>query len=165
MKEKRPVVRTRVHDLESFEWVILYAAYEHSIESGSNGTKEAKERVPRLMKEFQTIFTAVDPSALASNRELLLAWPKHPTADIFMKIKELVSFVKEIVGSEELLVLLMDVWQDLMLRVLQLASTFQTQVRPGSHFKNRKQAPPPPDDCMKHQDLIQCLENLIPGSR
>ncbi|KAM5544010.1 hypothetical protein V8D89_002627 [Ganoderma adspersum] len=164
LKEKRPVVRTRVHDLESFEWVILYAAYEHSIESAGNGTKEAKERVPMLMKEFQTIFTAIDPSALASNRELLLAWPGHPTADLFVKIKELTSFVKDVVRSEELLVLLMDVWQDLLHRRLQLFSTFQAPARSGSHFQYIQQAAFPSFSCMKHQELIRCLEKLIPRS-
>ena len=161
LSDNRKVVRNRVHELESFEWVILFVVYRHLIESADKGTEAEKLKVSKLVKEFRHVFV----DALATNRFLLLALPSHPATDFFRNIKELVSFVKYVVGSAELLVLLMDVWQDLIYRLWRLSYNFRTPVRPGSHFKNSVQAPLPPHDCMEHQDLIRCLEKLIPSSK
>ncbi|PIL26932.1 hypothetical protein GSI_10070 [Ganoderma sinense ZZ0214-1] len=168
LRKNRKVVVTKAHYLESFEWVFLYAVYERCIESASTGTYAAQRILPALLNEFHTIFAlTVDPPALATHREVLLARPTDPQDDHFEKIRALLSFVEHVVESEELLGVLMDVWQDLKERLLTLYTwAGRPPVRPGSFFqKDPKGDCVPPNEesfrCMEHRDLIWCLESLI----
>ncbi len=162
----KTVVRNRVHDLESFEWVILFAVYEHYIESAGKDSKAGKERVPMLMKEFQNLFTALDPPALANNHTVLLGWPRDPSADYFQKIRQLLSFVEVVVGSQDLAGVLMDVWQDLTRRFIVLSSRSKDPpIRRKSFFqKEQQRVQSEAVKCMEHRDLIECLGSLIPQS-
>ncbi|PIL26917.1 hypothetical protein GSI_10055 [Ganoderma sinense ZZ0214-1] len=164
LRRDKNVVHTKAHDLESFEWVFLYAVYEHCIESARIGTYAAQRRLPALLNEFRTIFAPavdVDPPALATHRELVLARPTDALDDHFEKIRALLSFVEHVVRSEGLLGVLMDVWQDLKGRLLALyALAGRPPVRPGSFFQKDAQIHEGSSGCMEHGDLTRRLESL-----
>ena len=159
----QPCPHTVEHDLESFEWVILFAVYKHTIRHAHTG---AKERLVGLTKEFQNIFPAgIEPAVLADKRTILLEWPKSLALDFFENIQELLSFVENVMGSKELHDVLMDIWQDLVYRKLALLAHFKgPAVRSRSMFQNESLPVFDLPKCLNHQELIQCLENLIPRS-
>ena len=161
LKYKTEIINNRDHDLESFEWVILFAIYKHSIERALNGPEAAKERLPTLMEEFKNIFPDVGPPALADKRIILL----DPAVDHFQNIQGLLAFVEDVVGSNELCGVLTDIWLDLLYRKLALTCRHYNQSpppRPGSIFENKAWPALIPPECLHHQDLIRCLEALIP---
>ena len=117
------------------------------------------------MEEFQSIFAAIDPPALADKRAVLLEWPKNVAANHLQNIQELLSFVGDIVRSKDLLDVLMDIWQDLMYRNLALLAQFKgPAVRSRSMFQNEPLPAFELPKCLDHQKLIQCLGYLIPRS-
>ena len=156
----QPCSHTVAHDLESFEWVILFAVYKHSIQRARVG---AKERLAGLTKEFQNVFpTGIDPPTLVGKRTILLDLLKLPGVSRFRNIQMLLSFTEDVMGSKELHDVLVDVWLDLVYRRLALSAHAEAPALcPGSFFHN-KNFPVFVVPHMQHRDLIWCLENLLP---
>ncbi|RPD53719.1 hypothetical protein L227DRAFT_557267 [Lentinus tigrinus ALCF2SS1-6] len=65
--DKKPIVRTAVHDVESFCWVILYAIYKHAIDD-TNVVKN----IPNLKQEFRGLFAAYSIQNLLNRRATAL---------------------------------------------------------------------------------------------
>ena len=84
LKNKRSIIRSTEHDVESFCWVILYAVYMHSLEDdhGLQLTKNAlvrnnvelpKDFKTHLMGEFTSLFSGTSIEELYTKRAAQLS--------------------------------------------------------------------------------------------